>query len=255
MYRASLACAALPKISRGGSHLILSGHLLDIITQCSDIRVGIFKDQIVTPWDLFWKTYQWRKSHINWRSFAGIPAIPSTKSAYVTGEHLEDVYWQTLIVGEDGTASQTSDASSTKGSYFQYRQQIHFDGYLRCLPSPIFEFSLMIFVILTLIFRLGRILLGLPQPTVSSEISNSKIMMDMCIGRKLIKTRVGLLGLAGASVAEGDEIVICKGGQTPMIVRRNRDSDTFEFLGDCYVHGVMYGEAFRNEDCEDICLH
>ena len=51
----------------------------------------------------------------------------------------------------------------------------------------------------------------------------------------------------------GDEVWIAKGGKMPLVLRRtgaaSQDNGTiialvpeFEFVGDCYVHGIMGGE-------------
>ena len=45
---------------------------------------------------------------------------------------------------------------------------------------------------------------------------------------------------------EGDLIVVLDGSPTPHVVRRIEDrggSERYEFVGDAYVHGLMYGEA------------
>jgi hypothetical protein len=53
------------------------------------------------------------------------------------------------------------------------------------------------------------------------------------------------MGLAPLSTVKGDEIWILKGGSMPFVLRAVGGEDKYRFVGDCYVHGVMEGEAER----------
>ncbi|KAG9199536.1 hypothetical protein G6514_008394 [Epicoccum nigrum] len=64
--------------------------------------------------------------------------------------------------------------------------------------------------------------------------------------RQLFNTARGRFGFALRGVQEGDLVVVLEGSPTPHVVRRagNRDgSERYVFVGDAYVHGLMYGEA------------
>ncbi|KAH7076793.1 heterokaryon incompatibility protein-domain-containing protein [Paraphoma chrysanthemicola] len=61
-------------------------------------------------------------------------------------------------------------------------------------------------------------------------------------GRRLFRTRRGLLGLGPAAAEIGDEVCVFSGGQVLYVVRK-QNSDEHEFMGECYVHGMMDGEA------------
>jgi hypothetical protein len=64
-------------------------------------------------------------------------------------------------------------------------------------------------------------------------------------GRRLMFTRKGYIGLGPSDTRNGDIICIFVGGQTPYVLRHNWSlvSPTFQFIGECYVHGIMDGEA------------
>jgi hypothetical protein len=58
------------------------------------------------------------------------------------------------------------------------------------------------------------------------------------------------MGLGPPSINVEDKVYIFRGGQTPFVVRK-KDFDPGEsfyhiLIGDCYLHGVMDGEAL---DC------
>ncbi|KAI1126202.1 heterokaryon incompatibility protein-domain-containing protein [Nemania abortiva] len=62
-------------------------------------------------------------------------------------------------------------------------------------------------------------------------------------GRRLYTTRQrGIIGLCPALARRGDLLVIIHGGKTPYIIR-NLGNGQFRFIGECYAHGFMHGEA------------
>jgi len=50
----------------------------------------------------------------------------------------------------------------------------------------------------------------------------------------------------------GYQVVLLHGGTTPFVLRHNVVSQTYELLGDCYVHGIMDGELARHADAESF---
>ena len=76
-------------------------------------------------------------------------------------------------------------------------------------------------------------------------------------GRRLFATNRGYIGLGPDEIQRGDHVYILSGGEVPYILRpipgpRPR---TFELVGDCYLHGIMYGEAAgTDEDYHDVYL-
>lgn len=76
------------------------------------------------------------------------------------------------------------------------------------------------------------------------------------IGRAFFVSAEGFMGLAPRDTRAGDQIYIFLGANIPFAVRKREDM-TFTFLGECYVFGLMHGEAAR--DCpadrlEDVLL-
>ncbi|KAN0108649.1 Heterokaryon incompatibility protein (HET) domain containing protein [Hyaloscypha variabilis] len=66
-----------------------------------------------------------------------------------------------------------------------------------------------------------------------------------CSGRRFFITKKGYFGMGPAELSEGDQVYILAGGKVPLVLRPVSGSqpDTFELVGDCYIHGVMDGEA------------
>lgn len=62
-------------------------------------------------------------------------------------------------------------------------------------------------------------------------------------------TSSGHIGMGPQNIASGDEIVILPGAQAPFVLRRVNDFD-YCLIGECYIHGIMYGEVFDEASCE-----
>jgi hypothetical protein len=66
-----------------------------------------------------------------------------------------------------------------------------------------------------------------------------------CLNRRFLLTERGYIGLGPLSTRKDDIVALLYGGKTPYVLRAERDY--FAFLGECYVHGIMFGEAMRAE--------
>jgi hypothetical protein len=80
------------------------------------------------------------------------------------------------------------------------------------------------------------------------------IIHNQILYRNLITTENGFMGLAPLTAQDGDIIYLVPGCDTPLTLRRLNDNE-FHLVGPCYVHGIMYGEAFPDDmSLEDIVL-
>lgn len=68
----------------------------------------------------------------------------------------------------------------------------------------------------------------------------------------LARSENGLLALVPCTTKVGDDIVIFQGGKTPFVIRQIDQG--WKLIGRCYVHGIMYGAAFRLDLCKEIDL-
>ncbi|RSL85671.1 hypothetical protein CDV31_016530 [Fusarium ambrosium] len=62
------------------------------------------------------------------------------------------------------------------------------------------------------------------------------------VDQRMSRTKGGYLALVTEPCRVGDEITLLKGGNAPFVVRR--DGKYWKILGECYVHGIMFGEAW-----------
>lgn len=73
-------------------------------------------------------------------------------------------------------------------------------------------------------------------------------MRLVCYNRCFFSTSPGRIGVGPQTMQSGDLVAILYGSSVPFILRRSTKYSmeaTHEFVGDCYVHGIMDGEAVQ----------
>jgi hypothetical protein len=65
--------------------------------------------------------------------------------------------------------------------------------------------------------------------------------MTAITGRRLCRTRNGLIGLMPRSTREDDEIWFVPGSKVPLVFRKIHPAGLYKFCGEAYVHGFMEG--------------
>lgn len=73
-----------------------------------------------------------------------------------------------------------------------------------------------------------------------------------CKERCVFMTNRGYVGLGPRTARAGDRVCILEGGRVPYLFRQvpGKDENTVTFVGDAYVHGIMYGEALEGQKVE-----
>jgi hypothetical protein len=72
-------------------------------------------------------------------------------------------------------------------------------------------------------------------------------VLKFTIARNMCVTTRGYLGRVPRGSEIGDKICILFGGSVPFVLRDNHDG-YFKFIGECYVHGIMDGEAVKGQE-------
>lgn len=99
---------------------------------------------------------------------------------------------------------------------------------------------------------------GVADMTPKERQKQSWMLLDvkmMTFVRRLFRTKDGYMGLGPAAAQIGDKVCVLLGGQL-LYVLRDRENSRFEFVGECYVHGMMDGQACEDEGLcdEEIVL-
>ncbi|KAF5626999.1 heterokaryon incompatibility (het-6OR allele) [Fusarium sp. NRRL 52700] len=74
--------------------------------------------------------------------------------------------------------------------------------------------------------------------------------VQLAFDQRMATTCSGYLSLVPWSARAGDRIALLRGGRTPYVLRKA--GEKWKILGDCYVHGIMSGEAWSDGKCVDI---
>lgn len=65
--------------------------------------------------------------------------------------------------------------------------------------------------------------------------------------RSFFLTRAGHVGIGPHKIQAGDQVVILHGGEVPFAIRKRQSSVCYELLGECFVDGVMEGQAVQRK--------
>jgi hypothetical protein len=86
------------------------------------------------------------------------------------------------------------------------------------------------------------------MPEYMSQTQSFKTQMQQTMPHRCVfTTSAGRMGLCGHDCAVGDGVWLLEGGSVPFVLRgADGGLDRFEFLGDCYVHGMMQGELMTD---------
>ncbi|KAK2478908.1 hypothetical protein H9L39_08282 [Fusarium oxysporum f. sp. albedinis] len=103
--------------------------------------------------------------------------------------------------------------------------------------------------------KLYRQLLGYKKVSnmeMSDIFTMGKSLTDVqwAFDQRMATTSSGYLCLVPWPTRSGDRIALVQGGKAPYVLRRA--GEKWKILGDCYVHGIMSGEAWSDEKCVDI---
>jgi hypothetical protein len=87
-------------------------------------------------------------------------------------------------------------------------------------------------------------------PNISPEFQKVFITIDQTVsvctaGRRFCVTNGGRFGFLPPGAVAGDQVCVLLGGEVPFVVRRT-EHDTYRLIGECYIHGVMYGEVMED---------
>jgi hypothetical protein len=72
------------------------------------------------------------------------------------------------------------------------------------------------------------------------------IARTVCQRRKFFTATDGRFGIGLGIIQEGDICCILFGSSVPFIIRRTSEASHYRLVGECYIHGIMHGEAIHS---------
>ena len=166
---------------------------------------------------------------------------------YPTGEKIRDVYWQTLLGGRTYGNAEVMKVLFDRWDYQLMKYRI-----LQLLRlDKVWFFKLLRWLMMCLCMiaqymnwpRLINFVLFNPE---TAFVSLAIAVQD----RKMMRSEKGYIGVVQRRTRDDDYIALCKGGKVPLIVRKR--GLEWELVGDAYIHGMMQGEEWVEEDCEGM---
>jgi hypothetical protein len=232
----------LPEYSTTFDELTVEGYVFDAITEVGPVFEGVELPNAVTTlirvgksWMDTIRTFlQARMVIINWRQMIQV----HSGTVYVTGEPIDEAFWQTVCAGELHKSVPVVFAAQV------WKRVTRYSG-VRITHIPRFLDPLgLVYSLFLLVWHLIS-----NQPLLEYELQGR-----YTLNRRMIRTSQCYIGLASCSANVGDQLAICKGSSVPLILRRLGRSDRWELVGDTYLHGAMQGELFVKSKCKKMVL-
>lgn len=150
----------------------------------------------------------------------------TSPSFYPTGERSIDVYPEVLTAGFGTKVNQAGEQAAY--------QQDNFSAYIIQLMKSSQHFlgdytSLREYISL---YKQGK---------YGNWDAWASVARVMTWGHSFFTTTKGYMGLGSQAMKPGDVVSILAGGEVPFILRRA--GEFFQLVGECYVYGIMNGEA------------
>ena len=170
-----------------------------------------------------------RHAHGEWRSFFGLDLDTSNHSAYVGGGSIENAYWR-LVAGD---AYQDLERPSNR----QRLNAAQIRPFVKWIRNP----------------NSHGLMPDCPEWETNRKAMEYHYSVHRSTSKKnntyLFKTRKGYMGMSAGvpSIHVGDRLYFLDRGEVPWALRPVYDEVegiVFEVASECYVHGVMDGEAF-----------
>lgn len=227
--------AYIPKVRFAGlenSMLIVRGKIISSLSQIEKIGDAIKGTAAVGA---RYTTTQFESAYKKADFIIRCRALASKANPYVTGEPFSRVLWRVMICDLD---YERNKAPEYYRDYFQAACELT-DAYYHSWTHPGSNEP-------DLPFLIPRT----PKMTVFDKTFDVN-----ALGRNFCLTQDGYLGWVPLTAKRDDVVCVLEGGKVPFVLRRDGD-EYFEVIGECYIHGIMHGEAMDMEQfpLQDITL-
>ncbi|OCK74923.1 HET-domain-containing protein [Lepidopterella palustris CBS 459.81] len=241
-----------PQISPSKTTLTLHGHPVDTITHAATpVESPAWSTSISA---IIHSDTTFYHALTTWESIARA----RSPTLYITGEDMLDVYWQTLLAGQN-----PRELDAHRAVFQRWERSWSFWWYLfkSPLPAGLVVWWCWCFGMISVgaMFVKHAVFGWRDQSAVGGKArAEIQVVKNSILNRRLVRTRGGYVGLAASGAEVGDQVVLARGCRVPLVLRRrgekDGDGEGWRFVGDAYVHGMMYGECFEEGRCVSIAL-
>jgi len=222
--------------------LATRGHIVDTVIAVGDMYEGPYLPSgidlsIVRCIRTIFKA---RHALSTWENVA---ELRTRADNYDGGETIEDAFWQTLAAGSlSEQEKQEEGKECLRNEYLKWNEAQKPNRILQKLGLGFLQIFFMAFA-LVMTFLVHK------KPPASFQERLQYVMF-----RRMIRTkRRRYIGLASGDIKLDDEVWLLEGSKVPIIIRK-RIGGHGTLIGDAYIHGIMYGEAFNRSNCENLML-
>ncbi|KAI1076156.1 HET-domain-containing protein [Whalleya microplaca] len=156
----------------------------------------------------------------------------SNKRPYVTGELIRDAFVQTIT-----TESSSESIETLRAQLDILERDATIARWFSALPKFLPEW-----LVDKVVYLCHAILF---YDRTDQMTLDFRIHLSSLADRRMFRTDKGYIGVGSALAEAGDEIVVVKGAKVPLILRAKGSQWTLQ--GDCYLRGIMQGEAYRDD--------
>lgn len=207
-------------------------------------RVQGFGDRLTFARDDFEQRFNFKdfantfETLFAWERFSRAPRHMPNRGREPTKQtnNLSDLYWQTLCAG----TYQDGSVEKTKALFDEWSQKLQPVRSLVEKNSHAVE-------------KMPSLVLAAYLKAFWTGYASFWPYVACANGRRLGTAANGWLCLLPGNTEAGDRIILARGGRVPLVIRPlTGDDGCFSFVGEAYIHGIMDGEAFVEDDCKDI---
>ena len=218
-YFAAGNTTAMFRLSKSQKHLTVSGKIIDTVT-----TVDAFKDRCTHDENMDDDTGQ-RKNEVGAWLMDNYMELARSISNYPTGEPIEEVLWRTW------TCNRTFEGTTPLASFGQA-----FTALQTCLKMSSSAAEIVQTDPETNAYWQA---LSLQASSFIAATNRWALRLNLCV------TKNKYLGHVPITANAGDLICVILGAGAPFVIRPDPTGNTYQLIGECYVHGMMNGEAMR----------
>ena len=156
------------------------------------------------------------------------------ENEYVGGKTQDNAFWRTMMIDRAQAPNSSDFRRATPEDVTIFR--VTCSHMIRVQPTPAFMKDFLFVK-----YRLQE------NPDFYSNLFAKQL--SRLHSWRLFRTRKGFIGLCCNAAQIGDKVCVLLGGEVPFVLRQ--ELDCHRFLGECYVHGIMDGEAMSALENED----
>ena len=189
-----------------------------------------------------------------WRAQAMDLTLQWVQDPYPTGEDIPEVFWRTLIGNRTPNERPAPPSYGSHGTIYDVQERVLLARLRGEDLSPFRE---------NLVQRFPGLLDGdLRLQIIGLFTSLFATALKQCtLHRRFCVLDNGYIGAVPAGSQEGDLVFVIEGTQTPFVLRHSvrKDGDriideTYELVGEGYMHGMMDGEMMTTAELKGIVL-